>query len=738
MEESIDRLRNLEHTVEHFESVCTVPPKQRHTNVSDLVKSIVPDAYEHGIPPGILERIIDAITKPNHVDQGSVTSLIKNLYPTEKVSPDVVTKVVCSLGPSKSKPPAATQALLLRWLILVYDVLEDRSHLSKLYAVLFNYLDMISLRRPLCHILSLITRRKHVKPFRIQALMELLRNVGEDDRELQGLLRVFKSYYPDIIVGENVGSSRKAAYFFKHPDPEWVAHMKAVQEANYVASKDSNLSTFQVVRRGAVKRSRVEGIIPEVQTSRVQENFTSLEELRSVDDLVQRLDVIELPNQMVSALKDPLAQKYLSLAKSEAASRRLESWLDGFFGDELDRASVSAEDEEPGALEYVLEAALEFTRYSKKIPSSVDSFLRKYLKYWDGQENRDAVLGLLEYLPLQPYQELRRDYFSLLENVIFGQSIQSKIVVLRYYSTVIRHWGTSIRAEEPAPSPTEALAIIRQLIEHAELLSLTILESPSNLQNTSDTKPSEKYLSVLRFYTTVAQLYSHAPTRANIRLTIPPPQTVYSIAFTQTLTHISILSSILAVYKSAFEGSLTSTFLHNPSAPDPLYPTKTVGQFNGYIMDICNLIWRNRALNTDDPNALGCSIPATTVASLKDYVHRLNDAEEASYDESSGTDMLRYFIPSMFSLSHHVALCGFSAACFRDFEDETPTTEEGDFETVRLGKPVTQKALVELEKRGGVKISWQEYRLKALEWLDERGSEGIGYLMRSTMKALRK
>lgn len=333
--------------------------------MSDLVKRIVPDAYEHGIPPGILERLIDVITKPNHLDQASVTSLIKNLYPTEKVSSNVVTKVICSLGPSKSKPPAATQALLLRWLILVYEALEDPSHLSKLYAVLFNYLDMISLRRPLCHILSLITRRKHVKPFRIQALMELLRNVGEDDRELQGLLRVFKSYYPDIIVGENMATNRRAAYFFKHPDPEWVAHMKVVQEANYAMSRNSNLSTFQVVRRGAVKRSRVEVIIPEVQTSRVQEDFTSLEELRSVNDLVQRLDRIELPNQMVAALKDPLAQKYLALSGSEAAFRRLESWLDSFFGDQLDIAHGGGEDEEPGALEYVLEAALDFTRYTK-------------------------------------------------------------------------------------------------------------------------------------------------------------------------------------------------------------------------------------------------------------------------------------------------------------------------------------------------------------------------------------
>jgi centromere protein I len=64
-------------------------------------------------------------------------------------------------------------------------------------------------------------------------------------------------------------------------------------------------------------------------------------------------------------------------------------------------------------------------------------------------------------------------------------------------------------------------------------------------------------------------------------------------------------------------------------------------------------------------------------------------------------------------------------------------TDEGE-ETVRLRKPVTQKNLTALDKDGGVKINWQDYRLKMLDWFDENGSEGIGKLMRSTMKALRK
>jgi centromere protein I len=377
---------NLEEAVTHLENgnpaflgwvekkpdqniVSSVPAKQRHTNITDLAKGIVSHAYDTGIAATTLGRLINVITRSKHCDQSTLTALIKNLYPAEKVPSSVVTKVVCCLGPSKNKPSPATQALLVRWLILVYDNLEDPSHLSKLYAVLFDHLDMVSLRRSLCHLLSMITRRKHVKPFRIQAVMELLRNVGDDERELLGLLRVFKSYYPDVIVGEAYVSLRRPTYFFKHPDPEWVVRLKIIRERE-ATSADQNLQTFQVVRKGGVKRSRVEVVIPEVQTYRISRALSSLEEIRNLSDFVQKLDRIELPSQVVAALLDPLAQKYLLLVQNENASKRLESWLDSFFEDELDQLHASDEGEDPGNLAYVLQALVGFIRFTKVRPLS--------------------------------------------------------------------------------------------------------------------------------------------------------------------------------------------------------------------------------------------------------------------------------------------------------------------------------------------------------------------------------
>lgn len=345
-------------TVEHLEAGTF---RHRAKDATQLAKSIASNAYEGGIPQLILHRLIKLVTSSTHLDQGTTTTLIKNLYPLERVSSEVITEIVCCLGATRNKPSTATQALLLRWLILVYDFLDDKAHLSKLYAVLFNCLDMISLRKPLCHLLSLITRRKHVKPFRVQAMMELLRNAGGEEKELISLLKVFKNYYPDIILGD-LSMSRKGGLFFKHPDPEWTDHLRRLQDTNAERLQGDKPPSFQISHRGGVKRSKIE-VVPDVQTSRVSQSHTSLEELRGVHHFVERIEKIDLPNQIVSTLGDSLAQKYLFLVRPDAANRRLDDWLNGFLDDKLEFIQDGGDDQED--LAYLLTLAVHYVRYTK-------------------------------------------------------------------------------------------------------------------------------------------------------------------------------------------------------------------------------------------------------------------------------------------------------------------------------------------------------------------------------------
>ena len=86
------------------------------------------------------------MARKTELDQTSVTNLVKNLYPAQHVSADAIVTVVSALGQGKSKPSSATQLALVKWLVTIYEIIEDPKILSRLYGVLFGLLDMISLR----------------------------------------------------------------------------------------------------------------------------------------------------------------------------------------------------------------------------------------------------------------------------------------------------------------------------------------------------------------------------------------------------------------------------------------------------------------------------------------------------------------------------------------------------------------------------------------------------------------
>lgn len=328
--------------------------------ISRQVERVTSKAYEGGLSVKTLEDLIDIITLPNELDQASIGAIIRNLYPTEKVSSDVVVKVVCGLGHGVAKPAFGAQAALLKWLIMVYDVLEDQKVLSRLYSYLFNLLDTVAIRAPLCHLLSLITRRKHVRPHRIQMLLELGRQ-SANEPPIIGLLRVYKDYYPDVIVGD---ATAGRASVFLHPNLEWRDRLAVIQEAFIQQSQDRKAiraHTFKVARRGinGVKRSKV-SIVPEVHTSRAHESSITLEEIENVKEFVQKLDKIELPNQLVSVIGDPLLQKLLSLKSTEITLRRVNNWLEAFFED-----NASSDEASETKILDMLTAIRDYARYSK-------------------------------------------------------------------------------------------------------------------------------------------------------------------------------------------------------------------------------------------------------------------------------------------------------------------------------------------------------------------------------------
>ncbi|KAI9822264.1 MAG: hypothetical protein M1832_003087 [Thelocarpon impressellum] len=120
--------------------------KERKSALSGPIDVICNAAYDGGLPDAALETLVDILTQSNELDQASIAKLIRHLYPARRVRDEAVVKVIGCLGQGKGKPAPQAQAAMLKWLIMVFDVLENRAIVSKFYGVLFGLLDMLSLR----------------------------------------------------------------------------------------------------------------------------------------------------------------------------------------------------------------------------------------------------------------------------------------------------------------------------------------------------------------------------------------------------------------------------------------------------------------------------------------------------------------------------------------------------------------------------------------------------------------
>lgn len=248
-----------------------IPAKRRPVDIKPKLTELTSVAYNQGLLPEELIQLVDLVVSQTYLDQASLNNIIKNLYPVGKVSQDPVLKIIGSLGIGQPKPSLNLQSSLLLWIIQVYHVLDQKAQgvLSRAYSVLFNLLDVSATRPQLFHILAIITRRRHVQHYRIQSLLNQTRQ-NANDRHLQGLLRVYRNYYPEIIVG-NPGKGST----FKLPDLEWKERLTVVQklhrdlqQSNTAGPRDGFKTTQQL---GLGSKGAKSIGVPTVQTSNAHE-----------------------------------------------------------------------------------------------------------------------------------------------------------------------------------------------------------------------------------------------------------------------------------------------------------------------------------------------------------------------------------------------------------------------------------------------------------------------------------
>lgn len=626
------------------------------------------------------------LTSANALDQTTQKALVKILYPAGKVPSQLICLVVNGLGYGSRKTSVSIQQLLLKWMIMVSDLLEDPSILSCLYSVLFNLLDTSSLRADLCPLLTQITRRKHVRPFRIQMLQELSKNVGREPG-LSKLMQIFDTYAPGILI---VKKAAERVSTFSHPDPEWANQLQRILEksdhlpTDHLHQQEATTS----FRRGA-KRLRVSASV---------EGSYSLDRIDNADDLVNNIEKIRITGLASSDLDDPVLQKYLMLGSEETHTEDVNECLSKAFMQQLDSLTSGRDAKKP--LAEVLEEALAYTRYTKTLPKAEVAFFEKFLPKWLPPQHQETILDLLSYLSLEPFSDLQATLLDPLETALLSTATTGNPLptLLTFYTTLLTHWTTHLFSAPSPPTPTQ-VATLLALRNRTTLLTQTLLT----------TSPTASTISLI--LTHLSTLPPLVAPPLSIPLPPPPPLTTYLIIFTSpSLSTLSRLCSLLTSWKVAFESNTSAS-----------RDQEQIESLNAALMDTCNLLFRSRAFNATDGHALGCLVPPPVVASLSTYTSGLDPPQP---------------LTCLFSLSHNPDLSALSIAAFREVEDAAEDKQPGSV-AVRHAGPITMKSLAQLGREGGVKMGWKEYRVLVLRWLEDVGVNGIANFGAATMPGMK-
>lgn len=90
-----------------------------------------------------------------------------------------------------------------------------------------------------------------------------------------------------------------------------------------------------MLKRWVISTDMFTELEPRGNADMLSQSSVTLEEIENVDRFVQAIEKIELPNQLVACLADPLLQKLMQLRPDESNYRRVSAWIVAFGQDVL-------------------------------------------------------------------------------------------------------------------------------------------------------------------------------------------------------------------------------------------------------------------------------------------------------------------------------------------------------------------------------------------------------------------
>ncbi|KAG0260978.1 hypothetical protein DFQ27_003256 [Actinomortierella ambigua] len=604
--------------------------KGRKPDVVRNIEELGERCSKFGLLPDALETALDVVLSKK-LDDTTAKKLVKLLLPRAHVPEDCAIKIMGCLG----RYSRGVEAVLLRWLIIVYDYLDGRTKFVKLYGVAFHYLSYETLR------------------------LDIQTSVGRE-LPLTGLLHVYKSYFPDLILMPLPLSNRA---IFKCPNQALASKIMDIRaqwktSSALALSVEANLtgSKKPLVKIGSAKRQKLaHSTIPDAFTLYRKGQDTKnmpLAQITSLSSLVKHIDTLALPDQLSSILSNRLLQHVFCLQPSSSLISRIGYWLgqelvDLWFWGEKTAASRER-------FGNVLQKIVEVTVLIKDLFPVVETFLMPFLRMWNGREHQKEIFTLLSYLRPRSFEELYAFFLKPLQRIFYNSGSTWKGALLLCYRRLLQRWAQINWRGHLSPdrgyviSPkdyksmqglftklslnVDYMKTMQEFIMHVDRMATVAFEEDEN-----NVAVQHGVLSFL-------DLASSLPIKFRVPMAviIPDSTIVYRCFLADSGMAMSRICGIILQFKNAFESfeteqqnyqALLLEYEHNqqeqvqrdqsgsgessnslpplpPPPPNnvPGYSRDYVTFFNSFVMDICNFLWRSRAFNKTDKNARGFQV----------------------------------------------------------------------------------------------------------------------------------
>eukprot|EP00118_Oscarella_pearsei_P011999 m.85018 g.85018 ORF g.85018 m.85018 type:complete len:687 (+) comp36424_c0_seq1:4-2064(+) len=560
---------------------------------TDLALEIIKQfAFEDGLEP---KHITSLVNPAGSCKYGPIysRSLIRCLIPRSTVEQEAALMALSWLAADDTN--IKIKALLVKWVIIVFDYLDGDEDLSCIYTVLFNYLRSTELLPYISQLLCYLTKKKDVLAYRVQALLDMYKR-GKD-QPICALLWVYKRYRPDVL-SYSIESSKML--LFKVFEKEFMANVLRVQEKHRNGTPQS---LNRLGQQSQAKREKTSSYIPPVSAQlgvRLEKNAIPISEITSIKQLADSIERVQMPAQIASCLKSEFVRHLFAVSSDPSIRVRLTLWLDHalgiFFLAKPNQFDPQAED--------VLKSIAGLTQFLQEPLAAVQSvFLPAFLHVWDGQTYVDEIFSLLAYLKPEPVDKFRSGFLDPLEKLFISGDIFFKAKLVRTWRNFLENAVTIEWEDNKDVKGDNLFEMLNSFIGFVDLLCVTGLQ-------TENDHPCLQ-MATLDFFRKVSLLYS---SHGTVLVALPSPALCCRLLFSNCAASASGLCSILAGYRPSLSRLLSTV---DPNSSIVPYLNAEADLLNSYIVDMCNALWKNSAFRRrgDVPSSI-TDVPHEALALL--------------------------------------------------------------------------------------------------------------------------